>query len=191
MEIFVAEVSCFAGGQTVDSSATRPYVQNAENTKTAKSNKNKIDIPVQKNIPRTYFSSNICVAWYQPIPRLGAPHPTRTTSACPVLAEWTLVAALAAMSRLKMLDTNLSKEKAFVDDGAAANAAKTGAYKVNFMVFLLCVWLVIAVVCFLSLPESRIFFVFYARIVKSSRFRPFALLCDFCSSWTEADIFDL
>ena len=35
----------------------------------------------------TYFSSSIWMAWYQPIPRLGAPQPTRMTSAWPSLAE--------------------------------------------------------------------------------------------------------
>jgi hypothetical protein len=35
----------------------------------------------------TYLSSNICTAWYHPIPRLGAPHPTKMTSACPSLAN--------------------------------------------------------------------------------------------------------
>ena len=34
----------------------------------------------------TYLFSSICTPWYHPIPRLGAPHPTRTTSDCPGLA---------------------------------------------------------------------------------------------------------
>ena len=34
----------------------------------------------------TYRPSSIWMAWYHPIPLLGAPHPTRTTSACPALA---------------------------------------------------------------------------------------------------------
>lgn len=34
----------------------------------------------------THRPSNIWTAWYQPIPLLGAPHPTKTTSACPALA---------------------------------------------------------------------------------------------------------
>ena len=39
------------------------------------------------NESETYFSSSIWIAWYQPIPRLGAPQPTRITSACPSLAS--------------------------------------------------------------------------------------------------------
>jgi hypothetical protein len=35
----------------------------------------------------TYFLSIICTAWYHPIPRLGAPHPTSTTSAWPLAAN--------------------------------------------------------------------------------------------------------
>ena len=35
----------------------------------------------------TYFWSSIWTAWYHPMPRLGAPHPTRITSACPALAN--------------------------------------------------------------------------------------------------------
>ena len=34
----------------------------------------------------TYFCSTIWRPWYHPIPRLGAPHPTSTTSACPFSA---------------------------------------------------------------------------------------------------------
>jgi hypothetical protein len=35
---------------------------------------------------KTYFFSSIWIAWYHPIPLLGAPHPTRITSACPASA---------------------------------------------------------------------------------------------------------
>lgn len=37
----------------------------------------------------TYFSSSIWIAWYHPIPLLGAPQPTRMTSACPSFANMT------------------------------------------------------------------------------------------------------
>lgn len=37
-------------------------------------------------VERSHRPSNICTAWYHPIPLLGAPHPTNTTSACPALA---------------------------------------------------------------------------------------------------------
>lgn len=39
------------------------------------------------NTSATYLSSSICTAWYHPIPRLGAPQPTRMTSAWPSLAN--------------------------------------------------------------------------------------------------------
>ena len=53
-----------------------------------------------KALKNTYFLSNICTAWYHPIPRLGAPHPTNTTSA------W-LVAAAALGAVAELIDSAL------------------------------------------------------------------------------------
>ena len=54
------------------------------------------------NFVWTYWSSSIWMAWYHPIPRLGAPHPTRITSACPSLA---ILTDLPAYERVAVLAT--------------------------------------------------------------------------------------
>ena len=77
------------------------------------------------------------------MPRLGAPHPTRTTSACPSLADWTwlvvplvVVVAVRGANAIRMFFPKLGRLNEAT--GEVATVAKTVTANWNFI--LICSW---------------------------------------------------
>lgn len=75
------------------------------------------------------------MAWYHPIPRLGAPHPTRITSACPSLAFMTVL--FPANDRVAVLATFLLTNPAVLW-AARENIVVVAAIVVLVENFILC-----------------------------------------------------
>ena len=81
------------------------------------------------------------MAWYHPIPRLGAPHPTKTTSACPSLAKFKAEPAIPRFAVARNVDGRATKA------AERAIAAENMMDDVN-MSFIKCgVWSEVSVRC--------------------------------------------